>query len=754
MKSIWLPFIAGISLLAGCPRPLQQEAVPPAPTLGSAAGQGSAPTLAESNRAALSASEGSAEAKSSPGFAAEVPYQAPSFKPQVKPYTVRPDLGNVANLKLFARALSPAQKAKLAQNAFVATPTKEQQLFFLYENNAYAWLPSFVTTDSVLQVYHILYDYSLRTVERESLLPLLEELTATLLQKATGTSLSVPGEEPVRRVTAFFAVALALLGKTPQVSPEVQKLVDEELRKIEAHAGREDSAIFPFQIDYSQFLPRGHYTRSEELKRFFRAMMWYGNVPFPLEYQDATGQVVVARPQVRQALLITYLLFAGENPPIGLWRRLYEPTAFYVGTADDLTPEEFKEVLDRVYGPDGPVADLADEEKLDQALEALRRLRPPRIKTALVGVPGGQQWEMREGKTVWKEAGGWQFRFMGQRYLADSEILQRLSHWPERPFPQGLDVMAVLGSDRAAELLDRKKSPWADYRPTRERLREEFAKVPLQTWQSNLYWGWLWTIQPLLTAFSQGYPSFMANPAWYSKSLNTALGGWAELRHDTLLYGKQSGVECGGEEEERPLPKGYVEPVPEFYARLAWLTKAARVGLQQRDLLPERLTPALEGLEDLLAFLLNCSLKELRNEELTRQEYEQLLSYGAELERLTLQTTEGLNDWYEITSETDKNMAVIADVHTSQATCLQVGVGAPLELLVIVPIGGKLYLTRGAAFSYYEFTHPAADRLTDEKWQKMLQSGTAPPQPEWVKSFVVGGREAKPMPTKGYDTGC
>ena len=213
-------------------------------------------------------------------------------------------------------------------------------------------------------------------------------------------------------------------------------------------------------------------------------------------------------------------------------------------------------------------------------------------------------------------------------------------------------------------------------------------------------------------------------------------------------------MECGGEEEERPLPKSYVEPVPEFYARLAWLTKAARVGLQKRRLLPEQLTAGFEGLEDLLGFLLNCSLKELRNEELTRQEYEQLLYYGAELERLTLQTTEGLSGWYEITSETDKNMATIADVHTSQGSCLQVGVGAPLELLVVVPIGGKLYLTRGAAFSYYEFIHPVSDRLTDEKWQQMLQSGTAPPPPDWVKSFVVGGRAARPMPTKGYQTGC
>ena len=29
------------------------------------------------------------------------------------------------------------------------------------------------------------------------------------------------------------------------------------------------------------------------------------------------------------------------------------------------------------------------------------------------------------------------------------------------------------------------------------------------------------------------------------KNLNTALASWAELKHDTILYGKQSGAECG-----------------------------------------------------------------------------------------------------------------------------------------------------------------------------------------------------------------
>ncbi|MGL1562999.1 DUF3160 domain-containing protein, partial [Vibrio parahaemolyticus] len=48
---------------------------------------------------------------------------------------------------------------------------------------------------------------------------------------------------------------------------------------------------------------------------------------------------------------------------------------------------------------------------------------------------------------------------------------------------------------------------------------------------------------------------------------------WAQLRHDTILYAKQSYTmtkERSAVNRPRPV-QGYVEPVPEFYARLLTL---------------------------------------------------------------------------------------------------------------------------------------------------------------------------------------
>ena len=281
-------------------------------------------------------------------------------------------------------------------------------------------------------------------------------------------------------------------------------------------------------------------------------------------------------------------------------------------------------------------------------------------------------------------------------------------------------------------------------------LKEQFSKLDISTWQSNLYYGWLWSLQALLEDKKEGYPFFMTNQAWQDKVLNTACASWAELRHDTILYGKQSGAECGGEAEQPPPPpKGYVEPEVEFYSRLEWLTRFTREGLEERQIITSSIAEKFEYLGDLVSFLKKVSIKELKGEPLMKEEYDQIKIVGAEMERLSLSVADAA-----YITDIDRDMSIIADVHTSQETCLEEGVGNANEIYVVVPIEGKLYLTRGGVFSYYEFVHPASDRLTDEKWQQMLKSASVPPSPVWTKSFTAGKKESLPRPKKVYMSGC
>ncbi|NNE66971.1 MAG: DUF3160 domain-containing protein [Pyrinomonadaceae bacterium] len=647
----------------------------------------------------------------------------------VKPYKVSDSLAEIENLKLFEAIypLSNAKKAMLRKQLFTVSPTKTQQLFHIYEDNDYKDIPSFVTTDSVLQLYHIFFDFSLRTVEEKTLTPVLRRLSKGMLDQSVKNWKSV--DEPRLKAAAlknvvYFAVAAENLGIETDVPAEASNMLRIELDLIKKHEGFAVGAIFPYQIDYSQFVPRGHYTKSETLTKFFKTMMWYGLAPFALESNEGRADETIM-----QSVLLTRALYdSGLNNE---WESIYEPTAFYVGTADDVTPAEWNELSVKVYGRKPELEKYGSLMLLETFFKEAKKLRAARIQNKRLIEPG---------KTVAPVA-DIQFRFMGQRYIPDSEVLQRLSKPIKRPFPAGLDVMAVFGSDRARNHLDERPDlynpfKWKDYGSERAKLVEQFAATPVSEWNSNLYWGWLDSLRTLLEPAPEGFPSFMRSRAWDDKSLNTALGSWAELRHDTILYGKQSGAEMGDGSEPAKF-KGYVEPNVNFWDRLLKLTQQSREGLVSRKLMPDELKYKFDNFEVLLEDLKTISEKELRNEKLTESEYQTIRAIGGTLEYMTLSVMTGNPDSWELVNEGDRDMAVIADVHTAGNMVLEEGVGRANEILVIVPVEGKLMLTRGAVFSYYEFAHPANDRLTDSKWQEMLDSGKAPPPPAWTKSFVV-----------------
>lgn len=265
-------------------------------------------------------------------------------------------------------------------------------------------------------------------------------------------------------------------------------------------------------------------------------------------------------------------------------------------------------------------------------------------------------------------------------------------------------------------------------------------------------------LQSLLRPFSEGYPSFMRTQAWQDKNLQTALASWAQLRHDTILYVKQSLAAAEGG-EERPLVKGYVEPNVEAWKRLLHLVRQTRQLLQPRGLLLPNIAEKLDVFEDLVDFLLRCAEKELQNRPLADEyEYRRLQDIGGKMDYLALYVmSDGrAYDWSEIVHPADRNMACVADVHTADIrfgglghVALEEAVGHAHEIFVIVPIEGQLVLARGAVFSYYEFLQKATERLTDEQWQEKLKKRQVPLPPEWTRSFMTSSRvTVRPLPVR------
>ncbi|MBN2102795.1 DUF3160 domain-containing protein [bacterium] len=669
-----------------------------------------------------------------------------TIEPHALQVDLEEDLSNVLNLSNFN--LTEDQISKLKANHFVVTPATQSnkqihfnEMFDLYCEARELGIPVFVTTDAMLHSFHLCFDHILKTCEEERFFSQLNELLDALWGK-TWEQYNTATEAAVRK--ALFR-NLDYLLVSSQLLVEKKFVADplpgghyfEEITLIQEAAGFNTSPIFSsgdfnYQEDYSQYKPRGHYTKSDSLEDYFRSMMWLGRMTFGCTNSDTYSQTMTL-----SAILLTQAISSLEingRPAADIWDDIYQPTVFFVGKSDDINFTQYLNIAYDVYGKSFPIDEpdmFGDQDKLMDFLQATENL-----DAAAITYPG----QPDKG-----------FRFMGQRFIPDSWILDELVYnkIPDRYMPTGLDIMTVLGPEKEAGQEwayqyvpeDDKANPY--YVAKLDTLKKAFQEYPAETWAQNAYWNWLYCLMPLLTEFGEGYPYFMQTDAWRDKDLFAALASWAELRHDTILYAKQSGTETTGMQYplSAALVQGYVEPNPYAFARLAALADFMIEGLRSKNLLFEEFRMTLESFSDLAAGFKTIAEKELTSEPLTQYEYQMIFNVGNRLYKIVTFNFEasGPTPW-----DVDNDpMPVIADVHTDLSTypgvILEEGVGYPYAVYVLCNIAGRIVLTKGAGYSYYELTRPVPEgRLNDEEWRDMLDNGSAPDMPEWSCHFICG----------------
>ena len=634
------------------------------------------------------------------------------FTPNIKPTKIGDNLENVDKQFL---AVTTQMKEFLEIYGFVIVDEGYEDIYQIYEEET----PKFITTDLCLHAYHVLYDISLRILEGERFFfdfetMLLALRDAQIALNSTVSEMSV--QEALNKNIAYLSVMLYLLNETNTIPVEVEALTVAELNLINDSV-REYSAIFEYEEDYTQYKVRGHYTRNELLGNYFKAMMYAGRMSFLTQSPEGDPEMGIDHTRMALLLISSFNETISTSNVWEYWDRLYEPTVFYVGASDDLTAEEYYQIWQNNGAPAGDA--LSDTILIESIIKDIQSYRKPKINSMFV-------YDDQEVENVTQG-----FRLMGQRFIPDSYIFQQLVHdkVDNRSMPTGLDVFSVFGSPRADYFMENENLLYPEYDDQINKLRKEFGNLTDYDWTQNLYWLWLFSLFPLLDPAIDGYPGFMLSDAWTDKSLMTASGSWAELRHDTILYAKQSyTVLIDSVPNVYP---GYVEPYPEVYARLASLVGLMINGLSERGLLLESFVLKLTEIAEVFENLQIISIKELENEPLTDQDIRYINDAAEKIESLASYDDPEYEEWV---STADDRMAVIADVHTDSNTerVLEVGVGNPFSIYVVVQDHqGNLRLTKGATFSYYEFDHPMADRLTDESWQDMLD--TNPPSlPEWI----------------------
>ena len=663
-----------------------------------------------------------------------------NINPAVVPYEIAADFSNVVNINRFE--FSPEARELLVKNAFVVVPFWGEEFFAMYEPNRYDGIPNFITTDAMLHNYHLFFNHLLESMETEHMIPEIENLNKLMMNETLQQYESLKGstwENAARRNLAFYTVGNLLMDPQFQVPTVVQQEVSMEMDLIKQHqqmtvspvmsiGQSEPDMLEDLKEDYTQYIPRGHYTKSEELQQYFQTMMWYGRMTFRLSNEDET----------RSAVLITLALNQGSN--LQNWEKIYEPTGFFVGKSDDLGFNQYNLLMNQVYGNAVNIKSLPDsEDKWKQFLNEAQKLNPPQINSIPIFDENIQPDREKEIKG---------YRFMGQRYTLDADVFQRLIYrevkenpqGERRMLPRGLDIPAAMGSSEAVSILKNLGDyRYENYPENMSKMQSYIADLDKSSWTQNLYWSWLYTLMPSTGNKPVGYPSFMLNQAWDRKELNTYLGSWTELKHDTILYAKQVYAEMGGGLGEEVDDRGYVEPNPELYGRLASLAIMTREGLDTRQFLSDRDQESLERMEVLALALKDISEKELTNTPLSEEDYELIRTFGGQLEHFWLEALRDENS--DMPPKAWENpAALIADVATAPPdSVLEEGTGYISEIYAIVPVEGKLRIARGGVYSYYEFTWPATDRLTDQKWREMLQNQEAPEAPAWTRNFTAQG---------------
>ena len=644
-------------------------------------------------------------------------------------------------------------------SSFTITPSfADKEIYDVYERLKNAGESQFITVDLTLHTAHLLFDYSLRAIEIDILSGLAKELSEVIVKESV--KLDREAEPTGPSVTAFFAVAAKILDPEFKIPGYVKGAVEKDLMLIKKHEGFEISATLDNAEDFSQYVPRGHYTRNEKFKRYFKAMMWYGRRMFRIEevrpeclpINDPWSKEH-QKDETLMMLKIVWMLNhvkVNNSPAIEVWDRLYKPTVLFAGRTEDLNAAEIKAIAGRIWGklPEPGELPKIKDEKLKDFIKLAGEKSQPKIDSTGAGRKG--------------------FCFMGQRFTPDSYIFQCLvtdADWPfgglshplpyigkrkPRPFtwgfnpymnpperrfmPRGLDVFAVFGSDEALNILKEEgDTEYKGYVNMMRFLRKDVDAMMAERKGENLYYGWLYALIPLLkTPEGKEVPGFMKTGAWLRKELASALASWAELRHDTILYVKQSYTPRLQSMPQPPPPQvGYVSPYPEVYNRIGKMVKKMRLELGALDVMPEGLEDNYQRFEKIMAKLVDLSEKELAGKNLSEADYRWIASVAGQLKSATV-LPPGLRE--RILSETDSRMALIADVHTNNNAkkVLEEGVGTPFILTVNMKLEGKPVTLNGAVFSYYEFKWPMDDRLTDEKWQQMLEKEDGRPAlPSW-----------------------
>ena len=467
----------------------------------------------------------------------------PSDKRPVEPPI--PQMGPNYDWELDAKnqGLDDDVRARLCRDSLVIAGQECKQSFSVYDG---ASAIPFVTSDSLLNGFHVLLEATLKRFEVRRAVELREALESTwlgidrsLAEERVPPQLVAPYSRHLARV---IGPALRLLGSSIALGDKATESdIDETVQKITAAKSAElpgwmapaEPALMA--IDFRRCRPLGFYADLPLLADYYRAVRWLQLVPLRAGRDNEAGAAALAVTAIRNS---PQNLREFVERGVKVWGREDKTT---VSSSEQGWPEFLRQIV-------------KDGNSVQAVQEARRRI---------VDLAKGTKQEVNDRvRLPAGEEADPAVNLLAPTVLPDSQFLVSIagSRPGDRLRPQGLEVAAWLGSDFALDMLVQ----------TSGAKLAEAIRARRQGPTDQVYWNatvpeyYYDVLRAVFAPPDSAAPPFMNSEAWHRKSTQTALAGWAQLRHawelqsELIVY-----AACAFDR-----PSGLVEPSPLFFRKM------------------------------------------------------------------------------------------------------------------------------------------------------------------------------------------
>ena len=639
--------------------------------------------------------------------------------------------------------LSPDELAQLNHaGAVVPARLTQPSYAYAYHEIFQSQLPVYVTADSLFHAVFASHDAIVGKLETGSLAPALSAALDRMHCGLVAAAADYPADT-VRDLDLYLAVARSLAGGAEVTSIRGDATVDaaaaDLVAKIHAAAGAEAIVLFgrPRLVDFTAYTPRGHYTSSEDLTRYFLAAMWASRLELNLVSRSSRSSAPGPEPDPsetpREAIDALALAdLAGRSGAIANIELVDRAWGLLAGRREDVAIGQLTQLRQTagIASLKAPTAFAQLKTAIGDNFQRTTRLHP-----------------MPEGSRVLPAIA----TLIGPRVVPDAQALMPLVHSavPDRKSVHTADIVYSLGLDRGKHYLAKDLAAFPQLAGQLEVARTIARSTRLG---DDLYSAWYAAIRALAITPAGALPSFLTGDVGADLRFNTMTAAYGQLKHNYVLMAGQPYSEFGC-----AIPDGYVEPVPAAYdALIDYAMRGSKVAtlLDPRDRTGAR--SHFDRVAGTLRVIRAIVDDELANRPLTAREKHWL----GQVTELTIDTSEDITGyppvylgWYfdlflEAEADGMRGADYVADYFTSVEDGISyVGATAPRLGVFVVDTGGAPRAFVGPVARAYEAHTPLATRLTDESAAKLAKVDEP-----WAASYTIANPGTPPDLALRYDS--